>query len=70
MLSDFARIVAVWAELNDLTLNPKKKKAIIFGTAHTMKLFEDLQAPFITINSAGNQTAFVNEIISLGVVLG
>ena len=69
MLSDLARIVAQWAKLNDLTLNPKKTKAIIFGTAHTIKLFKNLQAPFITINNAGDQSEFVNEIISLGVVL-
>ena len=69
MLFDLAQIVALWAELNDLTLNPKKTKSIVFGTAHTIKLFKDLQAPFITINNAGNQTEFVNEIISLGVVL-
>ena len=58
MLSDFARIVAVWAELNDLTLNHNKTKAIIFGTAQTIKLFKDFQALFITINNAGNQTDF------------
>ena len=53
MHSDLARIIAEWAEFNDLTLNPKKTKAIIFGTAHTIKLLKDLQAPFITINNAG-----------------
>ena len=69
VLSDLARIVAEWAELNDLTLNSKKSKAIIFRTAHTIKLSKYLQAPYITINNAGDQMEFVNEIISLGVVL-
>ena len=69
VLSGLARIVAEWADLNDLTLNPKKTEAIIFGTAYTIKLINDLQAPYITINSAGDQTEFVNEIISLRVIL-
>ena len=68
-LSDLARMVAVWVEHNHLTLDPKKTKAIIFGTAPTIKLFKDLQTPKITINNTGDQTKFVNEIISLGVIL-
>ena len=68
-LSDFTRMVAVWAELNHLTLNPKKTKAIIFGTAHIIKLFKELQTPKIKINNTGDQTEFVNEVVSLGVML-
>ena len=68
-LSDLARLVAVWAEHNHLTLNSKKAKAIIFGTAHTIKLFKDLQTPKITINNTGDQTEFISEITSLGVIL-
>ena len=62
-------MVAVWAEQNHLTLNPKKRKAIIFRTADTIKLLKDLETPKITINSTGEQTEFVYEIISLGVIL-
>ena len=68
-LSELARIVADWAKLNHLTLNAKKTKAIVFGTAQTIKLFKELQRPSITINNAGDQTEFVNEITSLGVIL-
>ena len=68
-LSDLARMIAVWAELNHLTLNPKKTKAIIFGTAHIIKLFKELQTLKIKINNTGDQTEFVNEVVSLGVML-
>ena len=68
-LSDFAKMVSVWPELNHLTLNPKKTKAIIFGTAHTIKLSKQLQTSKITINNTGNQTEFVNAIISLGLIV-
>ena len=44
-------------------------EAIFFGTAHTIKLFKDLQTSNITIKNARDQTEFVNEIISLGVIL-
>lgn len=69
MLSESARVVAAWAEHNCLTLNAKKTKAIVFGTAHTIKLFKDLQISKITINNAGEQTDFVDEVVSLGVTL-
>ena len=59
----------MWAELNHLTLNPKKTNAIHFGATHTIKLFNDLQTPKITINNTGDQTEFFNEIISFDVIV-
>ena len=69
LLSEASRIVAAWAKLNFLTLNAKKTKAIVFGTSHTVKLFRDLQIQKITINDDGDQTDFVDEVVSLGVTL-
>ena len=56
-------------ELNSLTINALKNKAIVFGSAHTIKLFKGLEIPCITINNAGEQVQFVDEVTSLGVVL-
>ena len=45
----------------------KKTKAIVFGTPHT--IFKDPQISKITINNVGEQTEFVDEVLSLGVIL-
>ena len=70
ILSESARIVAVWAKSNSLTLNSKKTKAIVFGTTHTLRIFKELQITKITINDTGDQKEFVDEGLSLGVILG
>ena len=69
LLSEAAKKVATWAQLNSLTLNASKTKAIVFGTAYTIRLFKSLEIPSLTINNAGHQAQFVNEVTSLGVVL-
>ena len=69
LLSEAAKKVATWAQLNSLTLNASKTKAIVFGTAHTIRLFKSLEIPSLTINNAGDQAQFVDEVTSLGVVL-
>ena len=55
--------------LNFLTLNAMKIKAIVFGTSHTIRLFKILNIPSIAINNLGEQVQFVDEAVSLGVVL-
>ena len=67
LLSEVARRVATWAGLNSLTLNGNKTKAIVFGSSHTIKLFDSMKIPSITVNGAGEQVQFVNEVASLGV---
>ena len=69
-LSEAAQRVATWVELISLTLNANKTKAIVFGSSHTIKLFNSMRIPRITVNAAGEQVQFVNEVVSLGVVLG
>ena len=69
LLSDSAQIVAAWAESNCLTLNTKKTKAIVFRTSHKVKILKNLELTKITINDAGEQTEFVDEFLSLGVIL-
>ena len=69
MLLESARTIAAWAELNCLTLNAKKTKAIVLGTPHTIKIFKQLQFFKITLNYAGKQTEFVDKVLSLGVIL-
>ena len=69
LLSEAAQWVAVWAELNSLTLKANKTKAIVFGSLHTVKLFNNMKIPSITINAAGEQVQFVDEVVSFGVVL-
>ena len=69
ILSVSALIVAAWAESNSLTLNTKKTKAIVFTTTHTVRIFKKLQIKKITINDAEDQTKFVDEVLSLEVIL-
>lgn len=69
MLSESAKIVASWAELNCLSLNTKKTQAIVFGSPNTLKLFKLLNIPKITVNLNGDSVSFVDEVTSLGVVL-
>ena len=66
LLSESAQRVATWADLNSLTLNANKIKAIVVGSSHTIKLFN---IPSITVNLASEQVQFVNEVVSLGIVL-
>ena len=68
-LSESARIVAAWATSNYLTLNARKTKAIVFGTTHAIKIFKEMQITNITINNAGEQTEFVDEVLSICVIL-
>ena len=67
LLSESARTAAAWAELNCLTLNAKKSKTIVFETPHTIRIFKQLQISTITLNDAGEQTEFVDEVLSLSV---
>ena len=69
LLSESARIVEAWDESNRLALDAKKTKAIVFGTSHTIKIVKGLQISKITINNAGEQTEFVDEVLSLGLIL-
>ena len=41
----------------------KQTKAIVFGTSHAIKPFKDLQISKITINKAGEQTEFFDEVL-------
>ena len=68
LLSEAAKKVATWAQLNSLTLNASKSKAIVFGTAYTIRLFKSLEIPSLTINNSGDQVQFVDEVTSLGIV--
>ena len=68
-LSESARIVAAWPESNYLTLNAKNTKDIVFGTTNTIKIFQDMQITNITISNAGEQTEFVDEVLSICVIL-
>ena len=68
-LSDSAKIVALWAEINSLALNTKKTQAIVFGSSHTLKIFKNLNIPSISIYSIGDNVSFVNTVSNLGVIL-
>ena len=61
--------MSAWAELNLLSLNAKKTKAIVFGTSYTVGLLKKLGISNIEINSKGDTVPFADEVISLGVVL-
>ena len=69
LLSEAAKKVATLAQLNSLTLNASKTKAIVFGTAYTIRLFKSLEILSLAIKNAGDQAQFVDEVTSLGVVL-
>ena len=69
LLPNSANTVSKRAELNHLTLNAKKCYSIIFGTHHTIKLFQELNISHISINENGDLVPFVTEITSLGVIL-
>ena len=43
---------------------------MVFGISHTVKIFKNLEITKITINDAGEQTEFIDEVLSLGVILG
>ena len=60
---------ALWLCSNGYSVGGAQSPDIIFGTAHTIKFFKDLQTPKITINNTRDRTEFFNEIISLGVIL-
>ena len=67
-ITETARTIANWASRNSLTLNTTKTRAIIFGSSHTVRLFNNLNYPGISI-ADGENIKFVNEIKSLGVIL-
>ena len=69
LLSNAALKVSAWAELNVLSLNVKKTKAIVFGTPHVVGLFKKLDINNIAINRKGDTVPFVDEVLSLGVIL-
>ena len=69
LLSEAAKKVAAWARLNCLTVNTMKTKAIVFGSSHSIRLFKCLKISSIVINNLGEQVQFVNEVVSLGIVL-
>ena len=60
LLSEAAKKVAVWTDLDFLTLNAMKTKAIVFETSHTIRLFKSLNIPSIAINNLGEQLQFVD----------
>ena len=66
-LTEVARKVADWARRNSLTLNTTKTTAIVFGSSHTVGLFNSLDYPCLIID--GETVKLVNEIKSLGVIL-
>ena len=61
--------VSNWAKFNCLKLNAGKTKAIAFGSSHLMRRFKELQITSIAINNDGDIVQFVDEVVSLGVVL-
>ena len=67
-ITETARTIANWASRNFVTLNTTKTRAIIFGFSHTVRLFNKLNHPGISI-ADGENIKFVNEIKSLGVIL-
>ena len=69
LLSDAAIKASAWAEVNLLSLNVKKTKAIVFGTPHAVGLFKKLDINNIVIKNKGNTVPFVDEVLSLGVIL-
>ena len=68
-ISSYAKKVATWAENNCLVLNTKKTQAIVFGSSHTVKLFNDLNISGIEVHSNGDSVPFVDEVTSLGILL-
>ena len=69
LLTNLAHKVSAWSELNRISLNVKKTKAILFGSTHTVGLFNKLNVSYIVINNNGDLVPFVEEVISLGVIL-
>ena len=64
-----AHVVSIWAELNLFSLNAKKNKAIVFGTSYTVRLFKRLGILDIKMNSKDDTAPFVDEPLSLCVIL-
>ena len=69
LLTDAAHKVSTWAELNILSLNFKKTKAIVFGTSHTIGQFKKLGILDIVVNGKGDTVSFADEVLSLEVIL-
>ena len=69
LLTESACRVSEWAELNHLSLNTKKTKAIVFGTSNTITIFKELNISDIVINRRGDSISFFDSVLSLGVVL-
>ena len=68
-LSESAKEVAAWAEINCLALNTEKTQAILFGSPTIVKQFKDLDIQNITVNGKGDRVLFANQVVNLGVVL-
>ena len=69
LLTDAAHKVSTWAELNIPSLNFKKTKAIAFGTSHIIRKFKNLGILDNVVNGKGDTVLFVDEVLSLGVIL-
>ena len=61
--------MTAWAEINVLSLNVKKTKAIVFGTPHVVGLFKKLDISNIAIKRKGDTVPFVDEVLILGLIL-
>ena len=66
--TEAARVVVEWASRNSLTLNTKNTRAIVFGSSHTVGLFDSLYYAGINI-AEGKTVKFVSDIKSLGVII-
>ena len=64
VLSDLARLVGEWAELNHLTLDPKKTKAIIFGPAHTIKFLKTCKHRISLLTTLGIKRNFLTRLFA------
>ena len=67
-LSAAAQHVSAWARKNCLRLNAFKTRAIIFGTNLAVKNMKSMNLPDMALGN-GEITPFVDEFVSLGVVL-
>ena len=68
-ISNEALKISAWAEHNHLSLNSNKTKAIVFGTSHLVSQFKKLNITNVTINNNGDTVPFVDDVLSLGVIL-
>ena len=57
-LTEAARKIVDWARRNSLTLNTTTTRAIVFGSSHTVELFNSLHYPGLNID--GETVKIVN----------